>query len=140
MDILSLFNQQIILCQDDAYTLAWYLSGNEAEAEAITQAAVQAASACFSPNRVDCRMLIFKQVVEQCQKRAPAPRASVEPGILHDLQFLNQHKRVVVVLVDILGLPYSEAAYLTNLPREQIRCLLAQARWQMTEHRKFAVP
>jgi hypothetical protein len=140
MDILSLFNQQIILYQDDAYTLAWYLLGDAPQAEAILLAAVQAAFAYFSPNRMDCRLLIFKQVVGQYQRREPAPRASVEPGILRDLQFLHQHKRVVVVLVDILGLPYSEAAYLTNRPREQIGCLLAQARWQMTEQRKFAVP
>ncbi len=140
MNILTHFNQQVSRCQDDAYTLAWYLLGDEVEAEVVLQAAVQTAYAYFSPNQVECRMLIFKQVVVQCQKRTPAPRNSVEPGILRDLQFLNQHKRVVLVLVDILGLPHSEAAYLTNHPQEQIRCLLAQARWQMTEQRKFAVP
>ena len=48
MDTLSLFNQQILLCQDEAYTLAWYLLGDEIEAEKTTQAAVEAAFRLFT--------------------------------------------------------------------------------------------
>ena len=29
MPDLAHFNQQVLLCQDDAYTLAWYLLGSE---------------------------------------------------------------------------------------------------------------
>jgi DNA-directed RNA polymerase specialized sigma24 family protein len=41
MNTLSLFNQQVLHYQDDAYTLARYLLGDDAVAEAVMQNAVQ---------------------------------------------------------------------------------------------------
>lgn len=40
MVILSLFNQQIVLCQDDAYILTGYVVNNEVGGEAALQSDV----------------------------------------------------------------------------------------------------
>lgn len=128
MDTLSLFNQQVLQCQDDAYNLAWYLLGDEAEAEAVMQSAVQATFHCFSSNRSDCRLLILEQIMEQCRKRKPAASSSVEPSIFCDLRSLVEHERVILVLMDVLGFGYLEASIITGTPIETIGSLLTHAR------------
>jgi len=138
MDTLSLFNQQVLQCQDDAYTLAWYLLGDETEAEAVMQSAVQATFHCFSSNRSDCRLLILEQVVEHCWRRKPAACSSAEPGISYDIHFLTQHERVVLVLIDVLGLDYPGASFITGMPLEKIGSLLAHARKKMKDQMKLA--
>lgn len=138
MDTLSLFNQQVLQCQDDAYTLAWYLLGDEAEAEAVMQSAVQATFHCFSSNRSDCRLLILEQVVEHCWRREPAVCCSFKPGIFCDLRSLAEQERVVLVLIDVLGLDYPEASFITSMPLEKIGSLLAHARKKMKDQMKLA--
>ena len=128
MDTLSLFNQQVTQCQDDAYTLAWYLLGSEAEAEAVTQCAVEAAFHCFSSPRDDCRLLILKHVVRHCRGQLPAANGTPGAHMLHELQALPFGQRLALVLVDVLGLGYLDAACIADRPVKEVRWLLGQGR------------
>lgn len=138
MDHLSQFNRQVLQCQDDAYTLAWYLLGNEAQAEAVTQAAVESTYPCFASNRTDCRLLILKQVAKQWLVRRPDACSSAEASIYHELGFLPIHEREVLLLIDVLGLSYPEAACVLERPMKEIMRLLAHARWKLTDQQKVA--
>lgn len=140
MDSLSLFNQQVLQCQDDAYTLAWYLLGDEAEAEAVMQSAIQETFQCYSSNRKDCRLLILKQVAKHCLTRKPAACSSAEPDITCNIHFLTQQERVALVLIDILQFDYPEASFITGIPLGKIGPLLGHARWKMKDQMKLADP
>jgi len=131
MNTLSLFNQQVLQCQDDAYTLAWYLLGDEAEAEAVMQKAIEAAYRCFALKLENCHLLILKQVVEQCRGRKPAACGSNGPDIFHNLELLTESERLALILIEVLRLGYSEAARITDIPLKETGRLLAQARLRM---------
>ena len=128
MDTLTLFNEQIRQCQDDAYTLAWYLLGDEAEAEAATQAAVRAAYALFSPGQANCKLAILKQVLLACFGKHSRASIPATGGLPPALQSLPERERQALVLVDILNLSYPEAARVAGQPVREILHLLAQAR------------
>lgn len=128
MDTLSLFNQQVMQCQDDAYTLAWYLLGSEAEAESAMQAAVEASFRCFSSPREDCRLLILTHVAQHCRGRAPAASDRTGLDIRDDLCALPFGQRLALVLVDVLGLGYPDAACIAGRPVKEIRWLVGQGR------------
>jgi len=138
LDTLTRFNQQILQCQDDAYTLAWYLLGDEFKAEAVTQKAVEAAYHCFSQRHDNYRLLILQQIVNLCRERTPAAWVSAEPDIFHGMRFLAEQERVVLALVDVLGLDYPEAAWVTDKTLKEIGQLLARARRKMIDHKEFA--
>jgi DNA-directed RNA polymerase specialized sigma24 family protein len=128
MDTISLFNQQILLCQDEAYTLAWYLLGDAVEAEKTTQAAVEAAFRRFTPHRENCRRLILQQVLRQCQRKTPVKETLPIPGIPQGCVSLTDLERLALVLIEILHLNYPEAALISGCSPQKISRLLAQAR------------
>lgn len=137
---LDQFNQHVLQCQDDAYTLAWYLLGDEAKTKTVIQAAIKSSYRCFAPNRTDCLSLILKQVVNQCRGQNLNVCGSSNSGILQGLHFLTEQERVVLVLIDVLRLDYPETACVTGSPLKKIGTLLAQARRKMKVHMKFAEP
>ena len=134
IDALSLFNQQILQCQDDAYTLAWYLLGDEGAAEAILQEAVETAFRRFSPHRGNCRALILQLVLRMCRQRPPAKETLPAPEPLTCLE------RQALVLIEILKLNYLETARITGRPAQEIARLLAHARRKMTHPGSAEVP
>ena len=135
---LAQFNQQVLKCQDDAYTLAWYLLGDEAEAQAVMQAAVEAAYHCFSRSQSDCHLRILQQVVDQLRKRNPSARHLKQSGQSHPLHFLAESERLVVVLIDLIGLDYAPAAFIMGCSRREIGCLLARARRKVKDLNQVA--
>lgn len=129
---LSQFNQQVLRCQDDAYTLAWYLLGDEAQAASATQASVAAAFPFYSPYLKNCRVLILKQVINQCRawKTARETRAiaSVHPGF----PALPELERYALILIDILNLSYTDTAVVLDRSVSEISGLLSQGRRKLT--------
>lgn len=137
MDTLTRFNQQILESQDDAYTLAWYLLGNQVEAEAVMQKAVEAAYHCVSELQVSCRLLILKQIANLCQERKPVAHNSTTLNIPFNFDSLQQSEQLVLVLVDILGMNYIDAALVTNRPVQEVSRLLALARRKLMNQKEY---
>jgi hypothetical protein len=135
MDMLSLFNRQVLECQDEAYTFAWYFSGNESEAESITRTAVKDSFFIFSRHGQTCRLVILKMVARLCRKEtrgkdilqaSPGPRG---------LKFLPEEERQALILVDILRLSYADTAAVLGQPVKNVSRLLAQARRKMMDYK-----
>ncbi len=129
---LALFNRQVLQCQDDAYTLAWYLLGDEALAEAAVQEAVDRAYHHGAARSKSCRLVILRAVVEQCHRRLnrpPSPNGKTgEQSIPEMLCKLPEQERQALILVDILGLTYAESAEVLRMPVEDFHPRLALAR------------
>lgn len=134
---LDQFNQQVLECQDDAFTLAWYLLEDEVEAQAVMQAAVEAAYFYFLQSQANCHLRILQQVVDQFRKSKQPPHHSKQPGPSHPLRFMTDPERMVVVLIDLIGLDYAKAAFIMGCSRQEIGCLLACARWKINDHKNL---
>ncbi len=147
---LAIFNRQVLQCQDDAYTLAWYLLGDVALAETAVQAAVESAfqhgAAIHHGDALNksCRLVIFRVVVEQCQRQLNRPLPLIgetgEQGILEMLRRLPEQERQALILVDILSMGYAEGAEVLRMPVEDFRQRLAWGRRKLAACQAHPAP
>ena len=113
---LSAFNQQILQQQEEAYTLAYYLLGS---AEAASQAVQTAVLQCYQQtSRGGSQRLSLLRTVLKNSLAASIPVTGVDP-LTRGILALPQEERRTVLLVDVLGLSYVEAAQVlgTNTSR-----------------------
>lgn len=138
------FNSLALQTQDEAYTLAYYLLGNERHAERATQAAFEQLHqhARLEFNRF--RLEVLRRVVEGCRRighimpgraglRSTLSMVAHRDETIHRLLPLSDGERFVVVLVDILGLSYEEAAQVLGSSKKEVGRTLAQARLALSE-------
>jgi DNA-directed RNA polymerase specialized sigma24 family protein len=132
MFTLAQYNQQVQACQDEAYTLAWYLLADEAAAEAVVQEAVEMVFRQTAGGQRSCRQAIFCAVLRQCHLRwrssMPITGAAAGQAVHTLLHRLPEVERQVLVLVEIIGLGYHETAQLVHRPVKEIQAVVAQAR------------
>ena len=161
---LQAFNRLVLVYQDRAYTLAYYLFGNPTAAEDAVERAFITAFQTISKVRDGSFQSWLSQIVAQkCleklrrEKRHPtksrkscippgeeskSPQSPAAPGersdkteiegfLLRCLARLSAEHRTILVLVDLLGMDYSEAAQIIGCPPGRIKGRLAQARLQI---------
>ena len=114
---LSAFNQQILQQQEEAYTLAYYLLGS---AEAASQAVQTAVIQCYqqSSRGGSQRLSLLRTVLKNSLASSAIPVTGADP-LTRGILSLPQEERRTVLLVDVLGLSYVEAAQVlgTNTSR-----------------------
>jgi DNA-directed RNA polymerase specialized sigma24 family protein len=121
---LEAFNQKVLRFQDEMFTLAYYLTCDEKQAAVVAR---EACIRCFQEKldgTIPFRLALLKKVI-RCSRHFPL-MASAEGSNL--LKMLNDNDRQAVLLVDILGLSYEEAAMVLDCPEGQIARHLSQAR------------
>lgn len=115
--------------QDDAYTLAYYLLGSERLAEAATEASFASLNRGKAQHFDGLRRDVIRAVLTRCKQEGISVTGRRGTGDISSLlQKIAIDERSVVVLVDVLGLSYDEAAILLDRPKKHIMRLLAQAR------------
>ncbi len=112
--------------QDEVYTLAYYLLGNEPAAVKITQ------EAFIQVHRPDMikehfRLEALKYILLDCKGKRPRHSASAD-AMCDKLLKLEEDEQAAVVLVDVLGLTYDEAAWVMGRNPKQVTKLVSQAR------------
>jgi len=141
---LITFNTLALQTQDDAYTLAYYLLGDERHAERATQAAFDQ---LYQRPRLPAglfRLEVLRRVVACSQRiisilpnrgvgRASQRMRATRDATLEKLQALDGVERSVLVLVDVLGLDYQEAAQVLGSSKKQVSRMLAQARLNLSQ-------
>ncbi len=134
---LMAFNRLVLEHQDQAYTLAYYLLGDEQRAAAAIQAAVlRAYAALGSFHKGTFRGWLLRWVLAACDGQPtlpasapPAPEpASMEAGLRRKLLSLPPDWRELAILVDLLGLDYEEAAQVSGCTPKAMSHRLARAR------------
>ena len=129
---LETFNRALMTCQDQAYTLAYYLLGSEKEAMATLQSAAEDAfrETDGKTDSTECRL--FRQVLSCC--RELVSEAKPQLSEFHQyLQNLPFECRAAVILVDVLALDYRETARVMGCNSDHVRCVLAKARVGLRE-------
>jgi hypothetical protein len=124
---LSEYNARVLACQEDAFTLACYALGDDAQAVQVVQAAVKQAYWCFDGSDRRCREQILSATAEGC--RRAATRGLAAQGVLAALPV---EERLAVILVDVLAMNYRQAAEILRRPAAQFARLLAQGRCKVS--------
>jgi DNA-directed RNA polymerase specialized sigma24 family protein len=126
---LQAFNHLILQHQDEAYTLAFDLLGDETLAEEVLERVFNEAFAGRKRLTGDFRMEILRQVVQTClhgSYRISGPKA-----FARSMASLSGEEKLVLVLVDCLGLEYADAAMLLGKSPANLSKSLAKARVKM---------
>jgi len=126
---LSEFNRQVLLFQDEAFTLACHLTGDENAAADITQRAFLCVyQHQTSSNDASIRLPLLRCIIHK-SSHYPVPLNSKSVTLLEGLP---EPECLVPFLVDCLGLTYADASHVLHCSSRNLAVRLAQAR------RKFA--
>ena len=141
---LPAFNRLVAAHQDEIYTLSYRALGDEQQAGDAARAAVAQAFVNIAGWREgEFKLWLLRWVVLACQERlrtvsltgAIALRTA-EPGTAQALQdrlcHLPAEPRMAIVLVDVAGLDYAEAAAVLGNSRERVCGCVADARRRLT--------
>jgi DNA-directed RNA polymerase specialized sigma24 family protein len=125
---LDAYNQQVLACQDQVFTLALHLLGDEQAADAAVARAVRAVYTRARP-RPSVRIQLIAQVLRSCDRRLGHGDTSLPVY----LRTLPEPERHALLLVDLLGLCYDEAAEVLGCSRPLLAGRLAAGRQRLVE-------
>lgn len=122
---LDVYNQEVLACQQEAFTLALYLLGNDHAADDVVQRSVMAAYRCCrrSPDQ-PIRLTILREVIRLCDHHTGRP----EDGLSSHLRRLSRRECRSLLLIDLLGLSYDQAAHVLRCKKHDLAQWLARAR------------
>ncbi len=131
---LASFNRQVLQLQDEAFTLACDLVGDEARAAGIAQGAFASLYHGGWDGKSSIRLAIFTRIIREgeCMRGTikngeAAPQRTRDAGATL-LAGLPACERAAILLVDRLGLTYAEAAQVLGCPPGRLIGRLASAR------------
>lgn len=123
---LEKFNQQVMACQDEAFTLAISLVGSERLACQIIQEVIQKISTNETNTKHPVDMQVLRGVI--FFTRQTNLSYSGEAVAIPGWNLLECQQKEVLLLVDVLGKTYQEAAYIVNSSCEELVKAIAMGR------------
>jgi RNA polymerase sigma-70 factor, ECF subfamily len=145
LEDLEAYNRLVIKHQDEVYTLAFYLLGDEQSAGEVTSSTFLQAfqrlprrlpQRLYNWKEPSLRSWLLKQVIQSAQ-RHPAAALQANLGGAYELcRLLHQlpvECRLAIILVDLLGLSYKEAARTAGMQADKVKACLARGRSAMSE-------
>ncbi len=123
-------NDLVLRYQDEAYTLAYYFLGQEQAAMEATQSAFQKV---YRPDIVveHFRLEALRQVLQQCRGKRPPIETCKSDPVCERLHRLPEEEQAAIILIDVLGLSYEQAAYALSRNQQQVGKLVSQARREL---------
>lgn len=127
---LDAFNQQVLGCQKDAFTLAYAMLGKEEMACAVVEKAIAQAYSFWRENGSSIVVEVLKAVLQSCRpmrRRGAWDAVEWIPG-WDGLEFRDQE---TLLLVDVLGKSYSDTAAILKCSKWDVARLIAGARCKL---------
>ncbi len=127
---LQEYNRLVMLNQDECYSLAYDLLGDDSQACEVVGEAFQKGFQHASGEPSKFRLEVLRLVIQNALKRAQELHCP-EIGRHFPAQFslLSNEEKLVCILVDCLELSYQEAAVVLGKPHDLIRKMLAETRF-----------
>jgi len=123
------FNRQVLLCQDDAFTLACDLLGDEQEAAEVARQAFEHVFRHKSRG-ISIRLAAMRRIVEDCLRIAPSSRKANDLLV----SLLPEPELLTLYLADHLLLSHAETAIVLRCSQDRIARCLALARWKIANY------
>ena len=128
---LDQFNQQVLACQDGAFTLAFSILGDEGLACEVVQKAFLRIYANRGDDGNNIPVKILQVVILMCRQAKPSKAyagAEIIPG-LHQLECGEQE---ALLLVDLLGKSYQQTALVLDKSEHEVAATVALGRYKLT--------
>ena len=128
---LEAFNGLVLACQDEAFTLACSILGDEGLACEVVQAVFLRVYTQRGDSGHPIPVQVLHGVIGMCRRARPSKAyAGVEliQG-WHQLEFGEQE---ALLLVDVLGKSYEQTALVLDQPKHEVAAIVALGRYKLT--------
>lgn len=136
-DSLDQFNRSVLASQDEAFTLAYYLVGEEKTACALLQDVIRTVYAGWRGEVDDVGCLVLRGVVLMARQVVTQSRAPTDIWQIPGWEELKRCERETLLLVDVLDKSYSEAAMIMEGSERDVSLTLADGRQKLLRHSIF---
>jgi DNA-directed RNA polymerase specialized sigma24 family protein len=126
---LNAYNTLVIQYQDEAFTLAAHLLGDDGLAGDVVDETFQRVFTSRHVPHTIFRLEVLRQVVCLCQGQSR--KLAGPPKLAHLLAGLVDEEMIVLALVDCLGLGYNETGAILGKKPASVMKTLAQARYKI---------
>ncbi len=127
---LQEYNHLVMLNQDECFSLAYDLLGDDAQASEVVGEVFQKGFLHASGEPSKFRLEVLRLVIQNALKRSEELHC---PGIYThfpaQFSLLSNEEKLVCILVDCLELSYQDAAAVLEKPRDLIRKMVAETRF-----------
>lgn len=127
---LDQFNQWVLACQEDAFTLAGSLLGDEALACKVVQEVILRVYRNSSECDGAIRMKVLQGVLWKCRQRKTSGNGGATKYI-PGWDGLERRVQEALLLVDSLRKTYREAALILGCPEDEVARAIANGRRQL---------
>ncbi len=126
---LQEYNRLVLQYQDESFSLAFDLLGDEARASQVVAEAFQKEFQRSPTDASKFRLEMLRRVVQNALKHAEVLPC---PGIFDNAPlYLSNEEKLVCILVDCLELSYQDVAIVLDKPLSHIRKTLAETRFTL---------
>lgn len=132
-DALSMdrFNQQVLVCQEKAFTLAFWLLGDEALACEVLQKVVLRVYSGWRNDEGNLVTKVLQGVIEFCRQAKPSETCTTNE-LIPGWNRLEHDEKEALLLVDILGNSYKETGLILSKSDCEVALIVAHGRYKLT--------
>ena len=124
------FNQQVLACQEEAFTLAFSLLGDEALACKVLQEVIQRVYSGWSDDDSNIVVKVYHGVIGMGRQTKPSKTCDAKEWIPGWRQ-LEHGEQEALLLVDGLGKSYSETALILNRSEHDVALTVTHGRCKL---------
>jgi DNA-directed RNA polymerase specialized sigma24 family protein len=128
---LNRFNQQVFACQDEAFTLAFSLLADETAACEVVQEVFLRAYSNYGNGDIAVAVKVLQGVILMCRRGKWSKTRNTKEWIPGWNQ-LEHDEQEALLLVDVLGKSYLEAALVLNTSEHDLAVIVAHGRCTLT--------
>ena len=127
---LDRFNQQVLACQDEAFTLALFLLGDETTACEVVQKVILQVYSDRGNNDIAITVNILQGVILLCRKMKPSKTYDTKEWMPGWNQ-LEHSEQEALLLVDVLHKSYQNVAVTLNNSESDVARVVARGRYKL---------
>jgi DNA-directed RNA polymerase specialized sigma24 family protein len=128
---LDRFNQQVLACQEETFTLAFSLLGDEALACEVLQEIILRVYSGWRDDDSNIVVKVLHGVIGMCRQSKPS-KAYTGVELIPGWNQLERSEQEALLLIDLLGKSYPETALVLNCSEHDLGVTVADGRCKLT--------
>ena len=127
---LEAFNGLVLACQNEAFTLAYAILGDEGLACEVVQAVFLRVYTRRGDGGPPISVQVLQGVIGMCRRAKPS-KADAGVELIPDWHLLEYSEQEALLLVDWLGKSYQQAAYVLDQSEHEVAATVALGRYKL---------